>query len=80
MRKRRGYNLVFVLIFVAFQALILIFNGIFIRPTPVLSNNQLDQGLFTTVGVAILVLIGINIYIKALVSTLHTSGISCGLG
>jgi hypothetical protein len=77
--KRRGYNLAFAIIFSIFQAIVLIFNGMFIKPTPVLSNNQLDQGLFTTVGVALLVLIGIKSFIKVLDFTLPTSRISCGL-
>ena len=54
----KRYNNIFFILFLTFQIAVIVGNGLFTRPQPLLTTSPIDNGLFTTVGAALLLLIG----------------------
>jgi len=54
----KRYNNIFFFLFLAFQIAVIVGNGLFTRPQPFLTTSSIDNGLFVTVGAALLLLIG----------------------
>jgi hypothetical protein len=55
----KRYNNIYFFLFLAFQIAVIVGNGLFTCPQPLLTTSPIDNGLFATVSAALLLLIGI---------------------